>query len=261
MEFLKNHYEKVLLSVVLLALAVVTALLPSKAKTIESVPTEPPAKKSFEMPDVGTNKTAIARLENPTPLVWDGPHNVFNPVKWKRRPNGMIEKILSRTQEGPHALQILRITPLHFILSFDSVVGSAANLRYQFGITREAETNASLRRKIAAYAVVGEKTDYFTLKDLKGAPESPTELRLELTNGVSVNVSKESPFRRVDGHAVDLRYPPEDKVYTDRRKGDTLILAGETNNIVAIFEDKVVLSAHSTGERTTVTNIVNKAGL
>jgi hypothetical protein len=259
MEFLKNHYEKVLLSVVLLALAVVTALLPSKAKTIESVPSEPPVKKSFAMPDVGTNKVAIARLEKPAPLIWDGPHNVFNPVKWKRRPNGAIEKILSRTQEGPHALQILRVTPLHFILSFDSVVGSAANLRYQFGIIREAETNISMRRKIGAYAVVGEKTDYFTLKDFKGTAESPTELRLELTNGVSVNVSKESPYKRVDGYAADLRYVPEDKVYTDRRKGDALILAGETNNIVAIFEDKVVLSAHSTGERTTVTNFASKA--
>jgi hypothetical protein len=259
MEFLKNHYEKILLSVVLLMLAVVAALLPSKTKTSLSLPSEPANKNAFQPLDLTTNKEAMTRLEQMARLDWTGSHNLFNPVKWRRRPDGRIEKIELRSQEGPQALEILKISPLYYTLSFDGVVGSANNLRYQFGLIREAEKNPSSRRKITTFATQGEKTEHFTLRDIKGPAEGPDEIRLELTNGVAVSVSKGAPFKRVDGYIVDLRYPPEDKTFNDRRRGDTLVLGGETNNIVAIFADKVVLSANSTGERTTVTNISKRA--
>jgi hypothetical protein len=259
MEFLKNHYEKVLLSVVLLALAVVTALLPSKTQTSEPIPSEPPTQRPYALPDTSTNRLAIKRLETATLANWEGTHNLFNPVKWKRRADGRLEKIESRSQEGPQALEILKISPLYYMISFDGVVGTANNLRYQFGIVREAEKIPSQRRKTSVYSTVGDRNDHFTLREVRGAVESPDDCRLELTNGVSVTVSRAAPYRRVDGYTVDLRYPPEDRTYADRRKGDILVLGGETNNIVAIFEDKVVMSATSTRERTTITNVAKRA--
>jgi hypothetical protein len=259
MEFLKNHYEKVLLSVVLLALAVVTALLPSQTKVAESLPAVPPVKKAYQGPNLATNQSAMLKLEALSRVDWPGIHNLFNPVKWKRRPDGRIEKIESRSQEGPQVLEIIKISPLNYVLAFEAAVGGGNNYRYQFSLVREADSNPNMRRKVSTFVSVGDKTDQFALKELKGPPESPNELRLELTNGVMVNVSKDTPYKRVDGYTTDLRYPPEDKIFRDRRKGDTLVISGETNNIVAIYDDKVVLSANPTGERTTVTNFAKKA--
>jgi hypothetical protein len=259
MEFLKNHYEKVLLSVVLLALAVVAALLPSRIKSTDVLPPEPPRKNAYKEPDVSTNKLAMEQCGKQTRLEWAGIHNLFNPNKWKRRPDGRIEKIESRAQEGPQVLEIIKITPLYYVLAYEGAVGGGNNYRYQFSLLREADSNPNLRRKISTFASLGDRTEQFSLKDLTGPTESPSELRLELTNGVVVNISKEAPYKRVDGYTVDLRYPPEDKVFRDKRKGDAIVVSGETNNIVAIYEDKVVLSANPTGERTTVTNFVKKA--
>lgn len=258
MEFLKNHYEKVLLSVVLLALAVVAALLPSKTKSTEALPAEPARKNSYQEPDVSTNKMAMDQAGKRSRIEWPGIHNLFNPAKWKRRPDGRIEKIESRSQEGPQVLEIMKVLPLNYVLSFEGAVGGGNNYRYQLSVLREADSNPSLRRKISSFVSLGGKADQFSLKDLVGPPENPSELHLDLTNGVAVTVSRETPYKRIDGYTVDLRYPPEDKVFRDKRKGDVIIVSGETNNIVAIYEDKVVLSANSTGERTTVTNFVKK---
>jgi Lhr-like helicase len=55
----------------------------------------------------------------------------------------------------------------------------------------------------------------------------------------------------VDGHLADLRYPPENRNWSNRREGDRLTFGGEEYNIVAINENEVVLSARS-GKKTTV---------
>ena len=64
-------------------------------------------------------------------------------------------------------------------------------------------------------------------------------------------VSKDAPFRRIDGYLAELRYPPENRTWPPRRKGDFMSFGGENYNIVAINENEVVLSAPS-GKKTTV---------
>ena len=79
-------------------------------------------------------------------------------------------------------------------------------------------------------------------------------LTVELNDtGEQAKVSKEKPFTRIDGYMVDLKYPPENKVFPPgRRVGTTLNFNGEDYNIVAITEKEVVLSAKSNQKKWTV---------
>src|SRR6478609_1882823 len=101
MEFLKKHYEKILLSLVLLCLAVAAAWLPTKIrqekeelqKTIFNLPKP----RELQPVDLSTNESALKRLQNPPTVELSGAHNLFNPVTWKVKADGSFIKIV---QEG-----------------------------------------------------------------------------------------------------------------------------------------------------------------
>ena len=80
-----------------------------------------------------------------------------------------------------------------------------------------------------------------------------------MTRGSGVTVTKDQPFRRVDGYMVDLKYAPESKVWTTRRVGAALSFNGEDYNIVAITENEVVLSAKSNQKKWTIKHKANAA--
>ena len=252
MEFLKNHYEKVLLSLILLGLAVAAALLPMK---VDTTPIDPaPAKgKGIKPQDLKSEELALQRSKTASKTVLSGSHNLFNPVLWSRKPNGTLIKNESGNSLGPQALTITNITPLHFVLAYDGVSGQGDTLRYKLMLTREADTNSALRRAIPVNAVSGEKKELFTLREVKGEPENPTELVLEVANVKEpVTISKDQPYKRVDGFMADFRYDPEDKNFARKRENDRLSFAGETHNIVAIAKDGAVLFTPSSGIRTTI---------
>ena len=69
-----------------------------------------------------------------------------------------------------------------------------------------------------------------------------------------MTVSADKPFTRVMGYKVDLNYPPEKRMITDRRAGDSIMLGDETYNIVAITPNEVVVSARSNNRRTFIRN-------
>ena len=66
-------------------------------------------------------------------------------------------------------------------------------------------------------------------------------------------MSKDKPFRRVDGYKADLKYDPEEKNWQDQRVDANLKFAGDDYIIVAISENGVVLSAKSNQKKTTLT--------
>jgi hypothetical protein len=114
----------------------------------------------------------------------------------------------------------------------------------------EKETAVNLRdRRTSKYCRVGDKNDTFAVRDIKAAPDNPTNFTtvvLELNDtGQRVTVTKDLPFRRIDGYMVDLKYAPEIKTWASRRVGAPLSFNGEDYNIVAITENEVVLSAKS----------------
>jgi hypothetical protein len=91
------------------------------------------------------------------------------------------------------------------------------------------------------------------LRDLRITPEGP-EADVELADGTKATVTPSKPFTRVDGYKVDLSYPPEGQTFRDRRVGDSITIAGEKYNIVAINPNEVVVSASSNDRRTTIQN-------
>jgi hypothetical protein len=252
MEFLKNHYEKVLLSLILLGLAVAAALLPMKVDTTPIDP--PPAKgKVIKQQDLKPVEVALQRSKAASNTVLSGSHNLFNPVLWTRKPNGTLLKNESANSVGPPALTITNVTPLYFVLAYDGVTGQGDKLRYKLVLTREADTNSALRRAIPVFAVAGDKKEQFTLREVKGEPENPSELVLEVTNVKEpVTISKDQPYKRVDGYMADFRYDPEDKFFARKRENDRLTFASETHNIVAIAKDGAVLLTPSSGIRTKI---------
>ena len=112
-----------------------------------------------------------------------------------------------------------------------------------------------MRHKQQHYVSPGEKNEDFTLgtNGVKGDPDNPDELLLKLADsGATVPVSKDKPFRRVDGYMADLKYGPENKSFPDRRVGSIVSFGGEAYLIVAIDQNEVILSAQSNQKHTTL---------
>ncbi len=256
MDFLKKHYEKVLLSVVLLGLAVAAALLPMKVSTIrdeisKSIPNPKP--KAFSPYDLSTNQMVLDRLRKPPSFTLSGAHNVFNPVRWLKRPDGELLKAQLGKEAGPTALEILKITPLKTVLTYDGTSGVGDALRYRVGMTREADKVPANRPKKTLPLTLGNRSLGVGLKEIKGSKDAPSEVVLEIEGGEQVKISAEKSFSKTMGYMVDLRYAPENnRILKNMRVEQTFSLGGETYNIVAISEGEIVVSAKSSSKRTTV---------
>src|SRR5438034_3121929 len=117
--FVRNHYEKVLLSLVLLGLAAAAAYLPiqinahkRKLEEIKLRIDRPPVAGKLPKPlDLSTNMATIERVEKLPNLTLTRPHNLLNPVTWKRTPEGRLLKIDTEDKEGPGALKVTKMTP------------------------------------------------------------------------------------------------------------------------------------------------------
>ena len=115
MDFIKKHYEKVLLGAVLLSLAVAVVFLPfyinSQKQDLVDKRNQRlnPSVKPLPNLDETRFSAAEARLETPAPLNLSKPHNLFNPVPWQKKPDGVLLKIQEGNEVGPEALSILSI--------------------------------------------------------------------------------------------------------------------------------------------------------
>jgi hypothetical protein len=258
-KLLQEHYEKVLLGVALLALALSGLLLAAKRaeeedalqkyiKGVERIKAWPYTNVAW-----GPYMEALAQGTNPVRVDFTKPrlHNLFGPVKWQRRPDGTLLKVELGNEVGPDALKVTRITPLYLTVSLDKPSGAAG---FFVSVTCEAQTNALLRKKLQSYVTPGgkDRLGAFVFKENKGTTEEP-ELVLELADtGEKASLFKDKPFQRVDGYKTDLSYPPETRNFTEKRVGDSIALGGEDYNIVAISQSEVVLSARSNQKRTTL---------
>jgi hypothetical protein len=260
MDFLKKHYEKVLLGVVLLGLAVAVAFLPfkiaSEKQTLEDMRNQyrPKSVKPLTNLDLTVSENALKRMAVPAGLDFGAPNRLFNPMAWQKAADGHLIKV-DATNIGPNAVVVTKMVPLYLKLTLDSVtVSPDGSSRYVIGIENEAAATVPGRRKTQKYCSVNTKTDVFTLR--KTVPsDNPTNAAvvLELNDTRQlVNVSREQPFRRVDGYMVDLKYAPETKSWNGRRVGSDLGFNGEQYKIVAITEDEVVLSATSNQKKWSV---------
>lgn len=252
MEFLKAHYEKIILSIVLLGLAAAAALMPMKVA--EEREREETRKASIVNPKVNelkplmlTNEAVtLARVAQPEKLKYSGEHNLFNPVRWQRSPDGGIYKA---TEAGPSALEITEITPLKLQVKFEDVIPEPNGVRYRVSVLDQFKRENG--RPTPRDAGVGERNNMFTIEKVIGNADNPSGLQLVLAGEKEpITITRDKGYERVVGYSADIRHPLEKKEWKNQKVKDELNFGGETYNIVAITQNEVVLSAKSNKKQT-----------
>src|SRR6266567_3330962 len=155
MEFLKNigavcrqHYEKILLTLVLFGLAVTVAFLyhatQSEAEKVQDFLKVIAKKKvaGVKPVNLARNDAVIQQAQTPPALNLSSPHYLLNPVRRHRHPDGRLFKITS-DQDLIKNIQVTTIRPLNFVIAFDRVAGSG----YWFNVTNEVASFPAPRRQ------------------------------------------------------------------------------------------------------------------
>ena len=235
MEFLKKHYEKILLSVVLLGLGVAAAWLPMVIKQVEvetkdkAVPVSEPSPKPLPPLDLSKESVALQAVTNQPPVSLSGGHNVFNPVTWKRTSDGLLMKV---PKEGPEVMMVTNIAPLFTVVSYDRPSGSGYYMSYQQQSVKKGTEFVKVDEK--------DKSGLFIIREVKGAPEDPSELIIEMQDTMEkASVKKGAPYQRVDGYTVDLKYDPDKRTYNKKHLDDVIQLSGKNYKIIYITNNAV----------------------
>ncbi|MEJ0089338.1 MAG: hypothetical protein WDM80_06280 [Limisphaerales bacterium] len=259
MDFAKKHYEKIILSAVLLGVVGFLVFLPFVIKHDQeelkrvadavisgSVKPLPPL-------DLTREAAALQRVQSPARFDFSTTNRLFNPLEWKKAADGTLFPIRSGNEIGANAAVVTKITPLNLIITFDSAETNGTVPRYVIGVERQSADKPAQRRKQQRYVSLGEKKDAFILSEVKGDPADPSGLVLKLTDsGETVTISKDVLYQRVDAYTADLKYDLEKKNFPGRRVGSTLSFGGEDYIVVAVDVDEVILSAQSNQKKTTL---------
>jgi hypothetical protein len=262
MEQLKEHYEKAILGLAMLALVYVAygVLTDNSEEAIAEqiqARSRPALEQKKEMPPMemrGYHGT-LARLEKAETLNLSNPHNLFNPVQWRVTRQGTTLKVELGNEIGAGAIELSETRPLYLKIEYRGTTGTAPNTRYRFAVTREAAETKKKRLRMTTTAQLNDKDtrDLFTMIKIVGDPADPTAFELQLANNAgNITVEKGKLFQRIDGYTATLKYAPDNKTYANKRVRDKLFFADDGHNIVAIGKREVVLSTASTSKRTTI---------
>lgn len=255
MQFLKKHYEKIVLGVVLAGLigglVFMLFYIAAEKQAMEEMVSGIINKPVKPLPDVDltTNNAATARFQTPFNLDLETANKVFNPFEWVKTPDGrLVKKATSLAQ----AVVVTNIAPLYLILSLESVTTNELGARYVIGVQKQADKNPSKRVKQQRYVSVGDKpNDTFALVEVKGPAENPDALMLKLGDtGEVVSVSRARPYRRVDGYIADFRYDLEKKIFRARRVGDRVSFGGADYIVFDINQNELILADQSNQKKT-----------
>lgn len=263
MQFIKKNYEKVLLGLVLVGLVAVAVFLvlmvgseKQKQEERRTRIINRPVKPLTDV-DLSAADVLLKRAESTVVLNFsDNTHKTFNPVRWQKTQDGRVVRNPPGT--SLEKMEIVKVTPLYFVMRLESINASESGTRYGFIIEQQAATKANMRGARPHYVSKGEKKEYgenkqaFVLRDVTGDGDASVAAVELLDAEKLINISKENPFRRIDGYMADLRFAPENKTFPNRRVGDLISVAGEQYNIVAITENEVVLSAKSNQKKWTI---------
>ena len=258
MEFLKKHYEKVILSIVLLVLAGAAAYLPIRVASVDKdiegvIPRVNP--KEFVPMDISTNIATLNRAQRRSDIRLSGSeHNLFNPVGWVKRKGGDLLKDSFYGRTGPEAVLVTQIDPLYFRVRYDRHAVDGEEVKYYFGVTREADAKKANRRLVTRAIRLREKNDIFILKEVVGDPGRPTAFVIDLLeDNREISVEAATPYAEVAGYTANLVYPPENKrKFNTKRRGDKVTIAKKSYEIVVVLENEVVLKDTKTEKRTTI---------
>lgn len=257
MQFLKKHYEKILLGVVLAGLIGVLVFMlfyiatdkqamENNENSLINTPVKP-------LPDLDltTNNAAMKRLAVPFTLDFETGNKIFNPFTWEKTADGQMVK---KGSIGAHVAVVTAIKPLYFKLTLKSVSTNEFGVRYVLGVERQAAASISKRREQSRYVSLGDKpNDAFELLKVNGPPDNPDSLVVKLVDsGETVTVSRDHPYQHVDAYMADFRYDPEKKVFHDRRVGDKVSFGGTDYLVLEINKNELVLSDQSNQKKTSL---------
>ena len=265
MDFLKKHYEKIILGIVLLGLAGAVGFLPfkitSERQTLEDLTGKIVKRRIPPLTnlDLTIQESVLKRMAIPALIDFSSSNKVFNPFPWMQTKDNP-PRLIPSNKAGPNLAVITNITPLYLKLSLESVNLSADSnsASYVIGITREASPKISERTKKTTYARINEKNkEGFILTQANGPLDNPTNVVLELLDtGDKVTLTRETkdvPYKRIDGYAADVSYPPEHlPPWKNKRVGDLLKFNNEEYKIVAINPNELILSANSNQKKWTI---------
>jgi hypothetical protein len=264
MEYLKRHYEKIVLSVVLLLLTGAAGYLifevnrtrgelQAKERTInEGSP------KKLKPIDATRYQKLLERGTTVELADLGKVHHVFNPVTWVRKPNGDIIKVQSGNEIGLRAVVVTKISTLNLVLDM-VVTGTPEKPTYSVGLTREHAVLPANRKRITRTATVGNKSTIepglaITLKEVKGTYPD-VELVIDLVTGEetqTVTLAKGRGFTKPMVYLVDLRYPPDNVSYQGKREGEKVPIAGDDVLIQSLKRNEVTLVIPTSQMRVTI---------
>ncbi len=259
-DFLKKHYEKVILSVVLLVLAGVAGAVPvmiTRTQSQISEMTDPPRPPGgdgieYSQVDLQQYRTNLQAVTNIPSLDLMGEHNLLNPVNWQRGSDGRLHK---ETKLGAGAFKVTQIRSLYTRVTLKGVSGSGDSIRYRLGVALEASDRRAWRDETTRLVQPDEQysSHPFILREVKGPATDPKALVLEFKDtNEQVTVTPNEGARRMEGYAADLTHPLAARPFENQQKGDTLRVNQEQYKIVAITENAVTIEAES-GRRTNIT--------
>ena len=254
MNFAKKHYEKLVLGLVLLAVAATAFWLSLKVSDVRAdLDTKLQAKvggkqKPLKPVTLDASLEALTKLTSAPAFKLDGDHNTFNPWTWMYDNNKVLIKI---PDGGGGGLSYEKAIALNLTVEFAGVAGTGDPYRYQFTITRDYEKLAAKRHPTTTSLNSGDKNDLFRLVEVKGPKEAPTGLTLELNeNGEKVTLVPGKPFVQTVAWAADIKSQIDQHVFSNKRVDDTFTHRNSLYKIVAISKDELVVSAPTRSRKT-----------
>jgi hypothetical protein len=258
MDFLKKHYEKVLLGLMLAGLIGVLVFMifyitSDKAdmdnKRISLI--NPPVKALTNL-DLTLQEGVAVRLKSPYVLDLETTNKLLNPLEWQKSPDGTLIPVTKKI--GLQVAVVTNITPLYFVVEFTSTTTNELGARYVVSVERQAAPTLNKRHRTPRYISKGDKpNDTFALLEVKGPPENPDALVLKLVDSNEVvTISHDKPYRRIDAYAADFRYDPERKVFRGKRIGDKFSFGGVDYSVVEVNQNELILSDQSNQKKTSL---------
>jgi hypothetical protein len=259
MEFIKKHYEKMLLGLVLAgligALVFMLFYIAADKQAMDERANgyiNPPVKALTNL-DLSVQESVRSRLQSSGNLDLETTNKLFNPMEWQKKLDGSLIKV-SKGNVGVASVIVTNIAPLYLILSLDAITTNELGARYTIGVEKQAAPTLAKRNHQQRFVSAGEKpNDIFALDAVKGAPENPDSLVLKLTDsGGLATISNGKPYRRVDGYAADFRYDLEKKVFRGKRIGDKVSFGGMDYLVVEVNRGELILSDQSNQKKTSL---------
>lgn len=257
MDFLKKHYEKVLLGVMLAGLIGVLVFMlfyiASDKTDMENknMSLTHPRAHALTNLDLTLEESSLVRMKAPYSLDLETTNKLLNPMEWQKTPDG---NYISAKKTGPRVAVVTNITPLYLVVSLDSTATNELGARYVIKIERQVAAAPVKRLPSSHYVSMGDKpTSDFALLQVKGPPENPDGLVLKLgDSGETVTISKDKPYRHVDGYKADFRYDPERKPFHNMRVGNKVSFGGVDYVVVDVSQNELTLEDQSNHKKTSL---------